>query len=54
MAYSSQELKGKNLHLATYENEQFALVMVVKKLKAYLLGLRFKICTNQQGPQEFS
>jgi len=31
LAYLSKGLKGKSLHLSTYENELLALVLVVRK-----------------------
>lgn len=49
LAYLSQGLRGKNLHLSTYEKELLALVLVVKKWRTYLLGQKFKIHTDQQA-----
>lgn len=49
IAYLSQGLRGKNVHLSTYEKEILALVLAVKIWHAYLLGQRFRICTDQQA-----
>ena len=38
IAYHSQALKGKHLHLSTYETELLALAIAVKKCRPYLLG----------------
>ena len=47
IAFHSQVLKGKALHLSTYENELIALVTTVHKWRPYLLGRPFIIKTNQ-------
>ena len=49
IAYHSQALKGKNIHLSTYEKELLALVVAVKKWRPYLLGKPFLIKTDQQS-----
>lgn len=49
IAFLSQALKGKNLHLSTYENELLALDMVVKKWRPYLLGQQFKAKTDKRS-----
>ena len=46
IAFYSQALKGKNLHLSTYEIELLALAIVVKKWRSYLLGRPFVVRTN--------
>jgi hypothetical protein len=38
IAFLSKALKGKALHMSTYENELFALVTAVQKWRPYLLG----------------
>ena len=47
VAFHSQLLKGKALHLSTYEKELLALVTVVHKWRPYLLGRPFVIKTDQ-------
>ena len=47
VAFHSQLLKGKALHLSTYEKELLALVTVVHKWRPYLLGRLFVIKTDQ-------
>ena len=42
-------MKGKALHLSTYEKELLALVTVVHKWRPYLLGRPFVIKTDQQS-----
>lgn len=39
IAFYSKHLKGKALHLSTYERELLALVSVVAKWRSYLLGV---------------
>ena len=46
IAYHSQALKGKNLALSTYEKELLALVIVVKRWRAYLVERAFAIKTD--------
>lgn len=48
IVYFSQALKGRSLHLSTYEKEFFDLVTGVVKWRAYLLGGTFKIKIDQQ------
>ena len=48
IAYLSHALKGKNLHLSTYEKELLALVISVKKWRPYLIGKTFKVRTDHQ------
>jgi len=43
IAFLSQALKGKALHMSTYEKELFALVTAVHKWRPYLLGQSFVI-----------
>ncbi|XP_075670497.1 uncharacterized protein LOC142640323 [Castanea sativa] len=49
IVFHSQVLKGKALHLSTYENELLALVTAVHKWRPYLLGRPFVIKTDQQS-----
>ena len=43
IAFHSQALKGKNLHLLTYETELLASATAVKKWRSYLLGRPFVV-----------
>ena len=43
IAFYSQALKGKNLHLSTYETELLASATAVKKWRSYLLGIPFVV-----------
>jgi hypothetical protein len=49
IAYISKALKGKVLHMSTYENELFALVTAIQKWRPYLLGQSFVVKTDQQS-----
>ena len=49
IAFHSQELKGRNLGLSTYERELLALVIAVKRWRAYLVGRPFIVRTDQQS-----
>ena len=49
LAFHSQALKGKRLHLSTYEKEFLALVTTVKRWRPYLVGKPFIIKTDQQS-----
>ncbi|XP_075645153.1 uncharacterized protein LOC142616170 [Castanea sativa] len=49
IAYHSQPLKGKHLHLSTYETKLLALATTVKKGRPYLLGRPFIVKTNHQS-----
>ncbi|XP_075659161.1 uncharacterized protein LOC142629051 [Castanea sativa] len=49
VAFHSHALKGKNLHLSTYETELLALATAVKKWRSYLLGRPFVVRTNHQS-----
>ncbi|KAF5459790.1 hypothetical protein F2P56_019708 [Juglans regia] len=49
IAFYSKALKGKALLLSTYEKELLALVSAVAKWRPYLLGVVFKIKTDQQA-----
>ena len=49
IAYHSQALKGKHLHLSAYESELLALATAVKKWRPYLLGRPFIVRTDHQS-----
>ena len=49
IAFHSQALKDKYLHLSTYETELLALASVVKKWRSYLLGRPFVVKTGHQS-----
>ena len=49
ITFHSQVLKGKSLHLSTYEKEPVALVTAVKKWRSYLVGKPFIVKTDQQS-----
>jgi hypothetical protein len=49
IAFLSKALKGKALHMSTYEKELFALVTAVQKWRPYLLGQSFLVKTDQQS-----
>jgi len=49
IAYLSKALKGKALHMSTYENELFSLVTTIQKWRPYLLGQFFIVKTDQQS-----
>ena len=49
IAFYSQALKGKSLHLSTYEKEFLALITAVKRWRPYLLGKPFIIRTDHQS-----
>ena len=49
VAFHSQILKGKALHLSTYEKELLTLVTAMHKWRPYLLGRPFVIKTDQQS-----
>ena len=51
IAFHSQALKGRSLHLSTYEKEFLALVTAVKRWRPYLLGKPFIIKTDHQSLQ---
>ena len=38
IAYHSEALRGKHLHLSAYETELLALATTVRKWRPYLLG----------------
>lgn len=46
LAFHSQALKGRSLHLSTYEKEFLALVSAVKRWRPYLVGKPFIIKTD--------
>ena len=48
LGFHNQSLKGRSLHLSTYE-ELLALVIAVKKWRPYLVGKPFMIKTDQQS-----
>ncbi|XP_075654799.1 uncharacterized protein LOC142624966 [Castanea sativa] len=49
ISFHNQLLKGKALHLSTYEKELLALVTIVHKRRPYLLGGPFVIKIDQQS-----
>ncbi|XP_075665366.1 uncharacterized protein LOC142635031 [Castanea sativa] len=49
IAFHSQVLKRKYLHLSTYETELLALASVVKKCRPYLLGRPFVVKIDHQS-----
>jgi hypothetical protein len=49
IAYLSKALKGKALHMSTYEKELFSLVTTIQKWRPYLLGHSFVVKTDQQS-----
>lgn len=49
IAFLSQALNGKALHMSTFEKELFALVTGMHKWRPYLLGQSFVIRTDQQS-----
>ena len=49
IAFHSQALKGKSIHLSTYEKELLGLAKAVKKWRPYLLGKPFVIKTDHQS-----
>jgi hypothetical protein len=49
IAFLSKALKGKALHMSTYEKEFFALVTAIQKWRSYLVGQSFVVKTDQQS-----
>ncbi|KAJ0744829.1 putative nucleotidyltransferase, Ribonuclease H [Helianthus annuus] len=49
VAYYSEAIKGKALHLSTYEKEMLAVVKAVKKWRPYLLGKPFIVRTDHKA-----
>jgi hypothetical protein len=49
IAFLSKALKGKALHMSTYEKELFAFVTSIQKWRPYLLGQSFVVRTDQQS-----
>ena len=49
IAYHSQALKGKHLHLSAYKTKLLSLAIAVKKWRPYLLGRPFIVRTNHQS-----
>jgi ribosomal protein L21E len=49
IAFLSRALKGKVVHMSTYEKELFALVTVIQKWRPYLLGKPFIVKTDHQS-----
>ena len=49
LAFYNEALKGRCLHLSTYEKEVLALVKAVKKWRPYLVGNPFIVETDQQS-----
>ena len=49
IAFHSQALKGRSIHLSTYEKKLLALATIVKKWRPYLLGKPFMIKIDHQS-----
>lgn len=49
IAFHSQALKGKHLHLFAYETELLALATAVRKWRPYLVGKPFMVTTDHQS-----
>jgi hypothetical protein len=49
IAFLSKALKGRALHMSTYENELLTLVTAIQRWRPYLLGQTFVIKTDQQS-----
>jgi len=49
ISFLSKALKGKALHMSTYQKELFALVTAIQKWRPYLLGQSFVVRTDQQS-----
>ena len=53
LAFTSQQLGGKNLGQSTYEKEMMAILHAVDTWRPYLLGQRFQIRTDHQSIKHF-
>ena len=53
LAFTRQQLSGKNLGQSTYEKEMMAILHAVDTWWPYLLGRRFQIRTNHQSLKYF-
>lgn len=49
IAFHSQALKAKYLHLSTYETQLMALASAIKKWRSYMLGRPFVVKTDHQS-----
>ena len=49
IAFMSQAIHGKALHLSIYERELMALVLAIKKWSSYVLGQTFQVQTDHQS-----
>jgi hypothetical protein len=49
IAFLSKALKGKVVHMSTYEKELFALVIAIQKWRPYLHGRPFIVKTDHQS-----
>ena len=49
ITFHSQVLKGKHLHLSTYETELLAIATTVKMWRPYLLDRAFFVRTDNQS-----
>jgi hypothetical protein len=49
IAFLSKALKGKVVHMSTYEKELFALVTAIQKWRPYLVGRPFVVKTDHQS-----
>ena len=53
LAFTSQQLSGKNLGQSTYEKEMLAILHAVESWRPYLLGRRFQIRTDHHSLKYF-
>jgi len=53
LAFTSQQLSGKNLGQSTYEKETMAILHAIDTWRPYLLGRRFHIRTNHHSLKYF-
>lgn len=53
LAFTSQQLSGKNLGQSTYEKEMMAILHAIDTWRPYLLGQRFQIRTDHHSLKYF-
>jgi len=53
LAFTSQQLSGRNLGQSTYEKEMMAILHAVETWRPYLLGRRFQIRTDHHSLKYF-